>query len=129
MFIARDKGFDTCDNGFILGDVHLFVKKPKRKVNKNRPWDDETSVWDARCAKMKLKSEDYPDLKWEDEPLEADLDINHNRWDLDIWKYLCAIENIAGTYENPFTNDSEGTRICNEIYNKVKELKKLLVLK
>lgn len=129
MWIARDKGFETFDNGFILGDVHLFVKKPKRIKNKNRLWEDKESVWDVRCAKMKLKSEDYPDLKWEDEPLEVDLDIKHNRWDLEIWKYLGAIENIAGTYENPFTNDSQGTKICNEIYNKVRELKKLLVLK
>lgn len=128
MWLARDKGHETV-SGFILGDVHLFVKKPKRKINKERKWETEESVWDGRCAKMKLKSDDYPDLKWEDEPLEVDLDINHNRWDLDIWKYLTAVENIAGCYENPFNNDSQGTKICNEIYNKVKELKNLLVLK
>ncbi len=128
MWIARDKGHETV-SGFILGDVHLFLKKPKRKINKDRKWETEESVWDGRCAKLKLKSEDYLDLKWEDEPLEVDLNINHNRWDLDIWKYLTAVENIAGCYENPFSNDSQGSKICNEIYNKVKELKQLLVLK
>ena len=129
MWIARNKGFESCDNGFILGDVHLFSKKPKRKINKDRKWEKEPSIWDGHCAKMKLKSDEYPDLKWEDEPLEVDLDINHNRWDLDICKYLTAIENIAGCYENKFTNDNQGSKICNEIYNKVKELKQLLVLK
>ncbi len=129
MWIARNKGFESCDNGFIPGDVYLFSKKPKRKINKEHKWETEESIWDGRCTKMKLKSEDYPDLKWEDEPLEVDLDVNHNRWDLEIWKYLTAVENIAGCYENIFANDSQGIKICNEIYNKVKDLKQLLVLK
>lgn len=129
MWIARDKGFETVSNRFIQGDVHLFIKKPKRIKNKNRLWEDEPSIWDARCAKMKLKSDDYSNLKWEDEPIEVDLDIKHNRWDLDIWEYLNKLEDIAGYYENPLVNDSGGSRICNEIYLKIRELKKLLVVK
>lgn len=73
--------------------------------------------------------ESFSDLKYEDEPIEVDLDIKYNRWDQDIYKYLLRIKEITDTYKNPLINDSGGASICNDIDKKVDELIKMILFK
>ena len=87
------------------------------------------SIWTARCPKMKYDKESFSDLKYEDEPIEVDLDIKYNRWDQDIYKYLLRIKEITDTYKNPLINDSSGASICNDIDKKVGELIKMVLFK
>lgn len=78
---------------------------------------------------MKYDKEAFSDLKYEDEPIEVDLDIKYNRWHLDIYKYLLRIKEITDTYKNPLINDSGGASICNDIDKKVDELIKMVLFK
>lgn len=129
MWIARDKNHNTVSGKIIIGDLHLFIKKPKRKIPKGQEWliksgmDIEEDHWEARCAKMKLPNEMYNDITWEDEPVEIDLDIIYDRWDLNIFKYLNKIKNIIEQYK---INDSGGSLVCEEINNEIVKLLKIL---
>lgn len=132
MWIARDKGHNTVSGKIIVGDLHLFIKKPKRKIPKGQEWlvksgmDIEEDHWEARCAKMKLPNEMYNDITWEDEPVEVDLDIIYDEWDINIFKYLNKIKNITEQYKNPLINDSGGSIVCEEINNEIIKLLKIL---
>lgn len=135
MWIARDKNKDTCSGKVILGDIHVFMKKPTRKIPKGQEWlvksgmNIEKTRWDSRGPKMKLPSDMYDDIKWEDEPVEVKFDIIHNQWDLDIFKYLNKIIDITEIYKNPMANDATGSALCNDIYNIIKELQNKLIIK
>ena len=133
MWLARNQGHDTLSGKYIPGDLYLYMKKPKRANSfKGTLLEDihtENDIWTARCPKMKYDKEAFSDLKYEDEPIEVDLDIKYNRWSLDIYKYLLRIKEITDTYKNPLINDSGGASICNDIDKKVDELIKMVLFK
>lgn len=135
MWLARDKSIKTVSGKIIIGDLHLFMNKPKRKIPKGQEWlvksgmNIEENHWEARGSKMKFPKDIYNDIKWEDEPIEVKLDTVYNRWDLDIFKYLNRIKEITDTYKNPIANDATGSTLCNEISNTINELSKKLVIK
>ena len=67
-FIARDR---TPFDGRRLGALFLFNEKPERGVNVWNQFDDEG--W--HCESIQLDRTLFPELKWEDEPIEVELSI------------------------------------------------------
>ena len=63
MWIARDKD----------GTLKLFSEKPHRIDNDDDMW--LSFVWYPKnvhtCKRMHLNSSEFPNLKWEDEPMEV----------------------------------------------------------
>lgn len=65
MWVARDKD----------GDLWMFMSKPIR--HKNRAWvtrvKDMPKDYSNHCWETEIDSSLYPELKWEDEPIEVEL--------------------------------------------------------
>lgn len=133
MFLARNQGYYTLSGKYMPGDLYLYMKKPKRtnsyKGTLGETIHKENDIWSARCSKMKYDKDAFPDLKYEDEPKEVELDVKYNRWDTDIYKYLLKIKEITDIYKNPMINDSRGAIICNDVDKKVDELIKMVLYK
>ena len=56
MYVARDKD----------GTLWLYTEKPRR--------EEESGLWFLDINKnMQINSEEFPQLKWEDEPIEVKL--------------------------------------------------------
>lgn len=133
MFLARNQGYMTISGKYIPGDLYLYMKKPKRTNSYKGTFSEninkEDNIWTSRYSKMKYDKESFPDLKYENEPIEVELDVKYNKWDLDIYKYLLKINEITDIYKNQLVNDSAGTTIFDDIGNKVNELMKIVLCK
>lgn len=60
MYVARDKD----------GTLWLYSEKPHREENYGVWYSDRVNI-------MEINSEEFPQLKWEDEPIEVKLIISH----------------------------------------------------
>ena len=66
FYIARDSSEMSEINGRTKGRLILFNAKPIRKDG----W------WDTYTGSMELNNDWFPELKWEDEPMEVEIEPN-----------------------------------------------------
>ena len=72
-FVAFDNGGDKMTWNLTGRRVMFFPKKPVRDLlTENHYWAARISPYDV----IHLSYEDFPELKWDDEPVEVELTIS-----------------------------------------------------
>lgn len=115
MYIARDK------NRYL----HLFIEKPKRNNNE---------YWFSPQYNLSLDYTLFPELRWEDEPIEVMLKPNDEALNEKYWNEvrnnsaIAALQGILSRYTKNSLDEIPGQRVARYavIYANllIKELKK-----
>ena len=111
MWVARDKD----------GKLHLFNIKPYKNL-----LECDSFKWypDIRAVKFKIDSSLFPDLTWEDEPLEVNLaplcsiSISEEKISKLAWEYADSIDIPCRYEETALESYKVGCRKMLELLNK-----------
>lgn len=112
MKAARDKD----------GTLAVFIENPVR-IKKN---DRGTNYWTTNGFShgrwMYLYNNMFPDLKWEDEPINVELNQVFSTREYNMLNLLKKAYDIAEEGSNPFMNDAGGSSFCSEIKHMIEPI-------